>query len=62
MEVMETEIKSLPDKTIIKLDRPASQIIITTPVRVTRVTQDRLDRVYIRVDPIIIQEGDEVDE
>jgi len=62
MEVMETEIKSLPDKTIIKLDRLASQIIITTPVRVTRVTQDRLDRVYIRVDPIIIQEGDEVDE
>ena len=56
------DIRRLIDKTVIKLDEPTKQIIITTPVEVTRVTQDRLGRVYIRVNPVVIQVGGQVDQ
>ena len=51
------EIRRMLDKTVIKLDEPAEQIVITTPVEVTRVTQDRLGRVYVRINPVVIQVG-----
>jgi len=49
--MVEVKISRHPDKTVITLSKPTRQIIITTSVEVAAVSQDRLNRVYIRIAP-----------